>query len=179
MLVKYAGFSLFEELKLFMPSGLLADSRLQSSVHLMYFFVMILEYVCVLPFIEGRYYLILIHSRLHEKRYASFVVFMVLFLNHFYVLLFYFKLDLVMGAVICLSVIFNCYKIVSLKIKNGIMFVFINQAAVNLGIVIFMICCAFGDSIIDNKTGDLKYFTKRNSFDYALDIFVDDVDLNI
>ena len=41
-----------------------------------------------------------------------------------------------------------------------------------------MIICTYSRIIYKNKK-DLSLFTKRNSFDYALDIFVDEVDLDV
>lgn len=46
-----------------------------------------------------------------------------------------------------------------------------------MSIIIFIIISK-NEYFFDYKN-NLKFFTKKNSFDYALDIFVDDVDLDV
>jgi len=50
----------FDKLTLLLPSGLIMDTKLQKYTHVVYFSLLVVEFVIVLPLVELRYYLILI-----------------------------------------------------------------------------------------------------------------------
>lgn len=179
MILKYFEYDIFGNIKFLMPSGLIKGSLIQERIHIFYFLVLFLEFGFILPIIEFRHYFILIHSRYNETFFISAFIYIILLLNHFYVLFFYFSLDWKIGLIFLVGFCLNYYIVILRKIRIGIIYAYIHQICMNLGIFLFIFFCNGFSFIINNNDGHLKYYSKRNYFDFVLDLFVDNIDLEI
>ena len=172
-------YEIFEDMVLFIPSGLTPDSLFQNIVHLIYFMLIFVIYGIIAPIAEFRYYLVFLQSKFGDSAFTYIVLWFILLLNNLSILLLYLtKVKLRFVLVFVGAVVLNTFLILRNKANNGIIVTLLRQFGINIGFITVMVLSVYSGFII-NQRDDISLYINKNGIDMVCDGFIwDDPNYN-
>lgn len=172
IILKVATVDIFEDMKLFIPSGLTPESTFQLGVHILYFILLSVIFGIVAPIAEFRYYLVFLQSKFKDGVFTYIVLWIVFLMNSLVLVLMVQQATSFRFFILFLAlVVLNKYTILRNKANEGIIVTLFRQFGINLGFIVLIILSIYTNFII-KKRKDISLFIDRNGIDLICDGFI-------